>query len=244
VRSVLLWGGLLTAGGMALAQTQGGNLPLVIGQGPGGNSYSVPIQTLLFFTALGFIPAVLLLMTAFTRIVIVLSLVFFAMQVQTFCDPLVVVTCSAAWRRYPDTQAALVTFALVAGYYVVVVVSFVIFLRATGQPWSSSVVAISDNVLTYLLITLLPGVGAVLIASRVLLLLYAQWPQGLDVSKLKIISFVLVDEIQAFRRIELLYLGRFYLLLWSLIAAVILGVLASRFSFIVPLLFYNKYVNA
>jgi len=177
-------------------------------------------------------------------LVLVLSLVFFAMQVQTFCDPLVVVTCSAAWRRYPDTQAALVTFALVVGYYVIVVVSFVIFLRATGQPWSSSVVAISDNVLTYLLITLLPGVGAVLIASRVLLLLYAQWPQGLDVSKLQIISFVLVDEIQAFRRIELLYLGRFYLLLWSLIAAVILGVLASRFSFIVPLLFYNKYVNA
>jgi flagellar biosynthetic protein FliP len=59
----------------ALAQGQGGpSLPLVIGQGAGGASYSVPIQTLLFFTALGFIPAVLLLMTAFTRIVIVLSL--------------------------------------------------------------------------------------------------------------------------------------------------------------------------
>ncbi|MFN9281320.1 MAG: flagellar type III secretion system pore protein FliP [Betaproteobacteria bacterium] len=65
---------LLATGGAALAQTQGGNLPLVIGQGPGGSTYSVPIQTLLFFTALGFIPAVLLLMTAFTRIVIVLSL--------------------------------------------------------------------------------------------------------------------------------------------------------------------------
>lgn len=49
-------------------------LPLVIGQGGGGASYSVPIQTLLFFTALSFLPAVLLLMTGFTRIVIVLSL--------------------------------------------------------------------------------------------------------------------------------------------------------------------------
>ena len=49
-------------------------LPLVIGQGAGGTSYSVPIQTLLFFTALSFLPAVLLLMTGFTRIVIVLSL--------------------------------------------------------------------------------------------------------------------------------------------------------------------------
>jgi len=64
---------LLIASAPAFAQ-QGGNLPLIIGQGAGGNSYSVPIQTLLFFTALGFIPAVLLLMTAFTRIVIVLSL--------------------------------------------------------------------------------------------------------------------------------------------------------------------------
>ena len=49
-------------------------LPLIIGQGAGGTSYSVPIQTLLFFTALSFLPAVMLLMTAFTRIVIVLSL--------------------------------------------------------------------------------------------------------------------------------------------------------------------------
>ena len=50
------------------------NLPLVIGQGPQGTSYSVPIQTLLFFTALSFIPALVLMMTGFTRIVIVLSL--------------------------------------------------------------------------------------------------------------------------------------------------------------------------
>ena len=57
-------------------------LPLVIGQGAGGNSYSVPIQTLLFFTALSFLPAVLLLMTGFTRIVIVLSLMRQALGTQ------------------------------------------------------------------------------------------------------------------------------------------------------------------
>ena len=39
-----------------------------------GTAYSLPIQTLLFMTALGFIPAVLLMMTSFTRIIIVLSL--------------------------------------------------------------------------------------------------------------------------------------------------------------------------
>lgn len=56
------------------AQTAAPSLPLIVGQGAGGTSYSVPIQTLLFFTALSFLPAVLLLMTSFTRIVIVLSL--------------------------------------------------------------------------------------------------------------------------------------------------------------------------
>jgi flagellar biosynthetic protein FliP len=58
-------------------------LPLVIGQGPGGTNYSVPIQTLLFFTALSFIPAVVLLMTSFTRIVIVLSLLRQAIGTQS-----------------------------------------------------------------------------------------------------------------------------------------------------------------
>ena len=67
------------------AQAAAGNagLPLVVGQGAGGTSYSVPIQTLLFFTALSFLPAVLLLMTGFTRIVIVLSLLRQALGTQS-----------------------------------------------------------------------------------------------------------------------------------------------------------------
>lgn len=67
-----------------LAQAGGApaTLPLIIGQGAGGSSYSVPIQTLLFFTALGFLPAVLLMMTGFTRIVIVLSLMRQALGTQ------------------------------------------------------------------------------------------------------------------------------------------------------------------
>ena len=72
---------LALSAGPALAQA-GPSLPLVIGQGSGGTSYSVPIQTLLFFTALSFLPAVLLLMTAFTRIVIVLSLLRQALGTQ------------------------------------------------------------------------------------------------------------------------------------------------------------------
>ena len=72
---------LLAAVSGAAAQ-QAGNLPLVVAQGAGGTSYSVPIQTLLFFTALSFLPAVLLLMTGFTRIVIVLSLLRQALGTQ------------------------------------------------------------------------------------------------------------------------------------------------------------------
>ena len=75
---------LLIAAAPAWAQ-QAGNaaLPIVVGQGAGGTSYSVPIQTLLFFTALSFLPAVLLLMTGFTRIVIVLSLLRQALGTQS-----------------------------------------------------------------------------------------------------------------------------------------------------------------
>ncbi len=72
---------------VALAQgapaTGSATLPLLVGQGPTGTSYSVPIQTLLFFTALSFLPAVLLLMTGFTRIVIVLSLLRQALGTQS-----------------------------------------------------------------------------------------------------------------------------------------------------------------
>jgi flagellar biosynthetic protein FliP len=49
----------------------------------GGQTWSVPIQTLLFFTALGFLPAILLMMTGFTRVIIVLSLLRQALGTQS-----------------------------------------------------------------------------------------------------------------------------------------------------------------
>jgi flagellar biosynthesis protein FliP len=67
---------------IAVAQAQSPGLPLIVAQGAAGTSYSVPIQTLLFFTALSFLPALLLLMTGFTRIVIVLSLLRQALGTQ------------------------------------------------------------------------------------------------------------------------------------------------------------------
>lgn len=57
-------------------------LPLLVASS-GGASFSVPIQTLLFFTALSFLPAVVLMMTGFTRIVIVLSLLRQALGTQS-----------------------------------------------------------------------------------------------------------------------------------------------------------------
>jgi flagellar biosynthetic protein FliP len=49
----------------------------------GGTAYSLPIQTVLFMTALSFLPAVLLMMTSFTRIIIVLSLLRQALGTQS-----------------------------------------------------------------------------------------------------------------------------------------------------------------
>src|SRR5450830_503783 len=83
--------GMLAGAALALmgllpwcAQAQpAGQLPLLVGSGSGGTSFSVPIQTLLFFTALSFLPAILLMMTGFTRIVIVLSLLRQALGTQS-----------------------------------------------------------------------------------------------------------------------------------------------------------------
>ena len=49
----------------------------------GGTQYSLPVQTLLLLTALSFLPAMLLMMTSFTRIIIVMSLMRHALGTQT-----------------------------------------------------------------------------------------------------------------------------------------------------------------
>ncbi|HYL18972.1 MAG TPA: flagellar type III secretion system pore protein FliP [Burkholderiales bacterium] len=64
---------LLLLPGSVLAQSA---LPAVTVQPApgGGQTYSLTIQTLLFLTSLTFLPAILLMMSSFTRIIIVLSL--------------------------------------------------------------------------------------------------------------------------------------------------------------------------
>ncbi|MBI1175044.1 MAG: flagellar type III secretion system pore protein FliP [Sideroxydans sp.] len=49
----------------------------------GGQSYSLSLQTLILITSLTFLPAILLLMTSFTRIIIVLSLLRSALGTQS-----------------------------------------------------------------------------------------------------------------------------------------------------------------
>jgi flagellar biosynthesis protein FliP len=65
---------LLLLSGSAAGQTALPALTATPAPG-GGQTYSLTIQTLLFLTSLTFLPAVLLMMTSFTRIIIVLSLV-------------------------------------------------------------------------------------------------------------------------------------------------------------------------
>src|SRR5664279_639346 len=67
------------------AWAQTGGLPaLTSAPGPGGSqTYTLSIQTLITLTALTFLPAALLMMTSFTRVIIVLSLLRHALGTQT-----------------------------------------------------------------------------------------------------------------------------------------------------------------
>ena len=76
-RITLLWAAAAVAACVlpsATAHAAGMGLLDMQPDGHGGQSYTVPVQILLLMTGLTFLPAVLLTTTAFTRIIIVLSL--------------------------------------------------------------------------------------------------------------------------------------------------------------------------
>jgi len=81
-RTLLLAAGLLA---VPLAVAAAPSIPaFTTSAAPGGGTaYSLPVQTLILMTALTFIPAALLMMTGFTRIIIVLSLLRQALGTQT-----------------------------------------------------------------------------------------------------------------------------------------------------------------
>jgi flagellar biosynthetic protein FliP len=120
-RAIALGATLLLCAGPLAAQTA---LSVDARPAPGGGtSYSLPVQTLLAFAALSFLPAVLLLMTSFTRIVIVLSLMRQALGLQTTPPNQVIVGLSLfltlfvmgptldriyqdAWRPYTEQKVS------------------------------------------------------------------------------------------------------------------------------------------
>ena len=68
----------------AFAETTGGLQAITSTPAAGGGqNYSLSIQTLLFLTAISFLPSVLLMMTSFTRIIIVLSMLRQALGTQS-----------------------------------------------------------------------------------------------------------------------------------------------------------------
>lgn len=83
-KQLLVGLGLLLASTLALAQSNAGLPAFTSSPAPGGGTtYSLSIQTLILLTALTFLPAVVLMMTGFTRIIIVLSLLRHALGTQT-----------------------------------------------------------------------------------------------------------------------------------------------------------------
>ena len=82
---------LLAIPDLVWAQT----LPLVTTKGTGANTtYSVPVETLLALTALSFLPAALILLTSFTRILIVFSLLRQALGLTTMPPNIVLIGLS------------------------------------------------------------------------------------------------------------------------------------------------------
>jgi flagellar biosynthetic protein FliP len=83
---------LLTLGsGAVLAQS----LPLITSAaGKGGTNYAIPVQTVIALTALSFLPAALMLMTSFTRILIVFSLLRQALGLQSMPPNMVLIGLS------------------------------------------------------------------------------------------------------------------------------------------------------
>ncbi|GMU48912.1 MAG: flagellar biosynthetic protein FliP [Candidatus Desulfobacillus denitrificans] len=84
MRAERLLPALLLAALLATPAAQAQGLPALTSApaAGGGQTYTLSIQTLLFITALSFLPAMVLMMTSFTRIIIVLSLLRHALGTQ------------------------------------------------------------------------------------------------------------------------------------------------------------------
>lgn len=87
----LLLGAVLASGAVC---AQDISLVNAVPAGNGGISYTVPVQTVLLLTAMTFLPSALMLMTSFTRILIVFSLLRQALGLQSMPPNSVLVALS------------------------------------------------------------------------------------------------------------------------------------------------------
>lgn len=195
--------GLGFAGFSGLAFSQSGpTLPLLMGSDGSGSGFSVPVQTLLFFTALSFIPALVLMMTGFTRIVIVLSLLRQALGTQAVPPNQVIIGLSLfltffvmgptfdkvyldAWKPYVDKS---LTFEQAAANAETPVREFM--LRQTRQ---------SDLALFSRLARLEPGVTAQEAPLRVLVPAFvtSELKTAFQVGFMIFIPFLVIDLVVA-----------------------------------------------
>ena len=87
IKSIITLGALLLAGLFLLPASAlaAEGMPLVnaVPSAGGGQNYTLSLQTLILLTSLTFLPAALLMMTGFTRIIIVLSLLRQALGTQS-----------------------------------------------------------------------------------------------------------------------------------------------------------------
>jgi flagellar biosynthetic protein FliP len=100
---LLLWQAALShpAHGQSPGAEGGSGITLLTAApGHGGEAYSLDIQTLLLITSLAFLPGILLLMTSFTRIVIVLSIFRQALGLQTTPPNMVLAAIALAMTAF------------------------------------------------------------------------------------------------------------------------------------------------
>ena len=95
-----------------------------------------------------------------------------------------------------------------------------------------------ENVRNFLFVTVAPGFGGAYLARRALHVRYASRRERPGLQGL--LMHVLVDSIESYERMDCYYLGLFYWCFCTQLAVCLLALLASQFSFILPLIFYSK----
>lgn len=142
-----------------------------------------------------------------------------------------------------DGPAFKFAFGLTFAYFVFCLIVFAGWLLAFGYHWNSSIVSRPENVRNFMLVSLFPGFGAAYLARRAIAVRFARKPETFDGVQ-GMLNFALIESVEAFERMDSYYLTLFYWNLCTILAVCLFGLLASQFSFILPLIFYSKYIDA